>query len=300
MGSVRCAAILAIALVACRAEPEIAPPTAETKLTASEPPTLVAASVAPSASAPAAPPPHPRVAHVLVALCDNEHQGIAPVPAYMGNGKDPDANLYWGAGHGLARFLARSPRWRAVPVKDVTPRPKHVLRRVAFALVDAAPPLYLVADAYDGETIRRTVEDLYRAAAGFPGPKVELAEPGGARTLALGGDADFVGYVGHNGLMDFDVPTLTANPKRTKTPAATVLACKSHEYFAAPLRKMGAVPYLTTQDFLGPEGYTVDAVVAAWAAGKSSAVARDETGDALARHVKSLRVGPARRIFYAE
>lgn len=30
-----------------------------------------------------------RVLHVLVALCDNEHQGIVPVPAKIGNGDDP-------------------------------------------------------------------------------------------------------------------------------------------------------------------------------------------------------------------
>ncbi|HST23582.1 MAG TPA: hypothetical protein VLR90_20895, partial [Blastocatellia bacterium] len=36
-----------------------------------------------------------RVIHVLVALCDNEHQGIVPVPAKIGNGDDPQNNLYW-------------------------------------------------------------------------------------------------------------------------------------------------------------------------------------------------------------
>jgi len=31
----------------------------------------------------------PLVAHVVVALCDNEFQGIVPVPASLGNGADP-------------------------------------------------------------------------------------------------------------------------------------------------------------------------------------------------------------------
>ncbi|HBH24362.1 MAG TPA: hypothetical protein DDY13_13175 [Cytophagales bacterium] len=38
-----------------------------------------------------------RTIHVFVALCDNEHQGIVPVPNTLGNGKDPNSNLYWGA-----------------------------------------------------------------------------------------------------------------------------------------------------------------------------------------------------------
>jgi hypothetical protein len=36
-----------------------------------------------------------RVVHVFVALADNQHQGIIPVPAVLGNGVDPVRNLYW-------------------------------------------------------------------------------------------------------------------------------------------------------------------------------------------------------------
>jgi len=35
-----------------------------------------------------------RVIHILVALCDNENQGIVPVPKAIGNGQDPGNNLY--------------------------------------------------------------------------------------------------------------------------------------------------------------------------------------------------------------
>ncbi len=35
--------------------------------------------------------------HVLVALCDNTYQGIVPVPEKIGNGQNPDQNLYWGS-----------------------------------------------------------------------------------------------------------------------------------------------------------------------------------------------------------
>ena len=37
-----------------------------------------------------------KVIHVLVALCDNENQGIVPVPAFLGNGEDTQRNLYCG------------------------------------------------------------------------------------------------------------------------------------------------------------------------------------------------------------
>jgi len=35
-----------------------------------------------------------RTIHVFVALCDNEHQGIVPVPEIFGNGDDPANNLF--------------------------------------------------------------------------------------------------------------------------------------------------------------------------------------------------------------
>jgi hypothetical protein len=47
----------------------------------------------------------PRVVHAFVALCDNKHQGIVPVPAILGNDDDPKNNLYWGAMYGVKTFF---------------------------------------------------------------------------------------------------------------------------------------------------------------------------------------------------
>ena len=46
-----------------------------------------------------------RTVHVFVALADNEHQGIVPVPAKLGNGEDPEHNLYWGSAYGVKTFF---------------------------------------------------------------------------------------------------------------------------------------------------------------------------------------------------
>ena len=35
-----------------------------------------------------------RTIHVFVDLCDNEHQGVVPVPEILGNGDDPANNLF--------------------------------------------------------------------------------------------------------------------------------------------------------------------------------------------------------------
>jgi len=55
-----------------------------------------------------------RTIHVFVALADNQHQGIVPVPARLGNGLDPVHNLYWGAAAGVKTFFIRSSDWTLV------------------------------------------------------------------------------------------------------------------------------------------------------------------------------------------
>jgi len=82
--------------------------------------------------------------HVFVALCDNEHQGIVPVPKTLGNGDDPANNLYWGALYGTKAFLKRSKDWTLVATQK---RPSDtVLERVVFK--HSTGHAYLVADAY--------------------------------------------------------------------------------------------------------------------------------------------------------
>src|SRR5262249_2093890 len=65
-----------------------------------------------------APAPHKtnsaRVIHVVVALCDNQYQGIVPVPPLIGNGDDPARNLYWGAAFGVKSFFKKAPDWKLI------------------------------------------------------------------------------------------------------------------------------------------------------------------------------------------
>ena len=49
--------------------------------------------------------PASRTVHVFVALADNQSQGIVPVPAKIGNGEDPENNLYWGSAYGIKTFF---------------------------------------------------------------------------------------------------------------------------------------------------------------------------------------------------
>src|SRR5882672_280119 len=81
------------------------------------------------------------VVHVFVALADNEHQGIVPVSASLGNGDNPKTNLYWGAAFGVKTFLSKSKDWELVLS---VPNPSSViLERCVFK--HRRQNLYLIA-----------------------------------------------------------------------------------------------------------------------------------------------------------
>jgi hypothetical protein len=90
--------------------------------------------------------PPTRTIHVFVALADNEHQGIVPVPARIGNGMDPEHNLYWGAAAGVKTFFTRSADWSLGQCVE-KPKPA-ILERCIFK--HRRRDVYLVADAYRG------------------------------------------------------------------------------------------------------------------------------------------------------
>src|SRR5947209_9612357 len=84
-----------------------------------------------------------RVVHVFVALADNQHQGIVPVPPALGNGSDPQRNLYWGATFGVKTYFKSSEEWQLVSCGG---GPKvAILDRCVFK--NRNEDVYLVADA---------------------------------------------------------------------------------------------------------------------------------------------------------
>src|SRR5262245_55578846 len=138
-----------------------------------------------------------KLIHVLVALCDNEFQGIVPVPARIGNGDDPANNLYWGARFGVKTFFKRADDWRLISEAQ-NPR-AGILERLVFK--HRTKNVYLVADAYRGREIKRCVADFFEFTAGRAGETINA----NSIELYAGGGADLVAYVGHDGLMDFSL-----------------------------------------------------------------------------------------------
>jgi hypothetical protein len=203
--------------------------------------------------------PEPRVIHVFVPLADNQHQGIVPVPPKLGNGDDPVHNLFWGAGYGVKTFFARSSDWEMLP-SPPNPKPE-VLERCVFR--HRTQNVYLVADAYQGSKIGQAVIDFLQAAAGAHPEEVSVREAARPATLHAGGAANLVAYIGHDGLMDFDLSSYPQGTGQNRR-EAIILACISKRFFAAPLRASGAHPLLWSTGLMAAEAYTLKCAIDGW------------------------------------
>ena len=223
----------------------------------------------------------PRVVHVFVALADNVHQGIVPVPARLANGDDPERNLYWGAGYGVKSFFARSSEWRLL-ASQARPKPE-VLERCVFH--HRTKNVVLIADAYQGSQIRQAIIDFLTAAAGEDTNNAQDQEPAAvyAASALAPGKADLVVYVGHEGLMDFTLSHLPQK-KDAQPREAIVLACISKSYFVEPLRMAGAKPLLWTTSLMAPEAYTLKSALHGWVLGESAAQIRERAAAAYSKY----------------
>ncbi len=220
-----------------------------------------------------------RVIHVIVALCDNKYQGIVPVPEKIGNGDDPASNLYWGAGFGVKSFFRKAKDWALILELQ---NPKHgVLERCIFK--HKQREVYLVADAYRGREIKQATIDFLRFASGRYVEAVETSRDSKQSKLYVGGGANLIAYVGHDGLMDF---SLAEYPQKAdeRSQEAIILACASKQYFERPLRRTGATPLLWTTGLMAPEAYVLKAAVDGWLLDESGEQMRKRVAQAYNRY----------------
>lgn len=222
-----------------------------------------------------------RIVHVFVALADNQHQGIVPVPARLGNGQDPANNLYWGASFGVRSFFKASSEWRLLSCQS-NPRPS-VLERCIFHRDN--PEVILVADAYDGAQIRDAVSEFLASAAGLRQETLSLTLNNQQSTFGIAGAADLLVYVGHDALMDFQIPRILgkigSHPRRFM-----VLACASKPYFQTYMRDTKSEPLLWTTGLMAPEAYTLKAALDGWARAESDESIRQRAAGAYDKYQK--------------
>jgi hypothetical protein len=185
--------------------------------------------------------------HVFVALCDNQYQGIVPVPKKIGNGQDPDNNLYWGCGYGIRSFFKNSKEWKLIKRQKVD---SLLMERIVFKHV--TENYYLVADAYNGKYIKQCTKDFLYGCAGQRKDTLHIQN----KVIGISGNSKMLAYIGHDGLMDFQLTESFANADGKKRDCI-ILACISKTYFAPHLKSTKASPVVWTTGLMAPEAYTL-------------------------------------------
>jgi hypothetical protein len=237
----------------------------------------------------------PIVITVHVCLCDNR-QGIAPVPARIGNGEAPQDNLYWGAMYGVRTFLARAPGWKLLAERNGQ---GDLLKEAVFQRHDAATgwpgapagrqvETIVVARAWRGLPMESALGAFARDVLTDQPSRVAL---GDGRTVAAGGAGHVVGFVGHNSLMnasvrEADVFAAVQSPADARAKGWFVLACKSDPFFTPELARPHAVRLLTTKQLMAPEAYTLAALVESLARRGNLATIRSSAAAAYAKYQK--------------
>lgn len=188
-------------------------------------------------------PAEERTVGVFVALCDNVHQGIVPVPKAIGDGEDPEHNLYWGTAEGFVGIFGKSVQWKeeepaATPSGDI-------LRRKSFRHEGGS--VLMEAFAYRGSAIQACLQDFEKA----------LSER----------RYDLVVYIGHNGLMDFPLALPPLPASLEGQPDCIVLCCKSQAYFRARIESLRARPILLTTQLMYPGAFILRDVLGDWVKG---------------------------------
>jgi len=232
-----------------------------------------------------------RITHIIVALCDNDHQGIVQVPSKIGNGQDPRNNLYWGALYGVKTFFKKQPEWSLVKssiVNDI------ILERIIFRHTNGKD--WLVADAYDGRYMKEAIQDYLYSLSGKYKDIIQV----GKERVGTHGNASLVAFVGHNGLMDvnmdFPFPLQLEDEEQR---AAIILACISKDYFLPLLSSVEAKPLLLTTGLMAPEAYTLDAAIDAVINNANSTQVHEAAAQAYHQYQKCGMNG-ARRLFWTE
>ncbi|MCH2032247.1 MAG: hypothetical protein MK202_01910 [Tenacibaculum sp.] len=185
--------------------------------------------------------------HIIVALCDNKYQGIIPVPEKIGNGQDPKNNLYWGTAYGIKSYFRRSPNWTLKHSKQVD---SIILERIVFK--HKTKNYTIVADAYDGKYIKNATETFLRSSAGIEKDIININKD----TIGIKGNSNLVAYIGHDGLMDFQLNEKFINTDQKKRDVI-ILACYSKNYFQPHLRQANINPLVWTTGLMAPEAYTI-------------------------------------------
>lgn len=197
--------------------------------------------------------------HIIVALCDNENQGIVPVSKKLGDGKNPNTNLYWGALYGVKTTFKKSSSWKLI--KQYKNLNTKIAERVIFKHHNSHT--FLIADAYYGDKIKDAIIDIIHSGYGEKNEMLKIHYNSKDIELGIYGESDLLTYAGHNGLMELEYH-YNSKIKDEKVRDLILLACSTQRYFKEQFYNTKVNPILVTTGLMAPEAYTLESVFEGW------------------------------------
>jgi hypothetical protein len=226
----------------------------------------------------------PLVVQVHVPLCDNDI--IRCGNPRLGDGDDPDRNLYWATSGGFRGWFGRrGSGWTQVlragregDILETRVWRRRFAARGALRRAGARRSfdVYVVAHAWRGAAIRKAMDAYVRDLFGGDVRRVAVPGPGGKSIeLGAGGAARVVAYVGHNGWMDvagYDFAAVARRAtRRSRHKKGTIaVACITEDYLE-PVPAATRVPLLMTRTLLFAGAHSFEGAVRALAEGRDFA-----------------------------
>lgn len=224
--------------------------------------------------------------HVFVALCDNESQGIVPVPKKIGNGNDPDNNLYWGCAFGMRTYFKNASEWQFISsTKNVN---KIILERCVYK--HKTKDAIIIADAYRGSNMRECLDGYFQS---LSGNDTDTIKANGK--IFLPGSSDLVAFIGHDGLMDTQFLSYPKQ-KGIKKRDTMIFCCYSKEYFSDAIKSAGANPLLLTTGLMSPEAYSLKSALDGWLLNETGQQIRERAAQAYHKY-QNCGIKGARGLF---
>jgi hypothetical protein len=146
--------------------------------------------------------------------------------------------------------------------------------------------VYLIAEAYRGVEIKQAIVDFLDCASGRQADELPVSLRGGdVVKLPAHGGANLLAYIGHDGLMDFQLAGYSKQ-KDARDREVIVLACASKQFFRDAVRASGADPLVWTTGLMAPEAYTLKSALDGWIAGENREQIRDRAAEAYDKYQK--------------
>jgi hypothetical protein len=123
------------------------------------------------------------------------------------------------------------------------------------------------------------IDDFFAASSGSQLENIEIE----SKHFQILGSANLIVFVGHNGLMDFELESVPKKHDDDKR-ETIVLACASWNYFSKHLKTTGAEPLLWTSNLMAPEAYTLHAAIEGWIKSESAKQIRLRAAAAYAKY----------------